>query len=243
MSYLENEKINWWNVLFFPLFFVAILWIVKYAEFVFDTSFAEFGIYPREWKGIIGVFTSPLLHGDIKHLFSNSIPMLVLGVGLFYFYKPVAYRVFTFIYLATGIWVWISARPSYHIGASGLVYGLAAFVFLSGVLRKNKYVMAFSLFVVFVYGSLIWGVLPLEVGISWESHLMGALAGIIAAIYYRKIGIQKESYEWEREDYVDEPIEIITDFEIVEVVDSQNSTAEVNVVYHYKENDALDNQK
>ncbi|MES2838009.1 MAG: rhomboid family intramembrane serine protease [Bacteroidota bacterium] len=236
MTHLENEKINWWNVLFFPLFFIALLWVVKYAEFVFDVSFAEFGIYPREWKGIVGVFTAPLVHGDVKHLFSNSIPLLVLGAGVFYFYRVVAFRVITFIYLATGFWVWISARPSFHIGASGVVYGLATFIFLSGVLRKNKYLMAFSLFVVFVYGSLIWGVLPLEVGISWESHLMGAIAGIIAAVHYRKIGIQKETFDWEREDYVDDENEIVTDFEIVEIPENKaEEDNSVKIVYHFKD--------
>ena len=237
---IQEEKISWLNVLFFPLFFVALLWIIKYAEFVFDVDLGGFGVYPRKLQGIVGVITSPLIHGDAKHLFSNSIPLLVLGGGIFYFYKQVAYRVFAFIYLASGFWVWIFARESYHIGASGLVYGLATFIFFSGLIRKNKYLMAFSLFVVFVYGSLVWGVLPLEVGISWESHLMGAVAGIIAAIYYRKQGLQKETYEWENEEVAEELIddEMKENSEEAKTNLDENRREEdsstIKIIYHYK---------
>lgn len=197
MDLKAQQRSKQFHTWFFPVAFVFVLWVVKSIEVVFHKELFRFGLYPREVKGLIGVLAAPLLHGDFSHLFSNTIPLLVLGAGLFYFYRQIGYKVFLFIYLVSGLWVWISARPSYHIGASGVVYGLATFLFLSGVIRQHKYLMAFSLFVVFLYGSLIWGILPLQQGISWESHLMGALAGIVCAIYYRKTGLQKEQFVWE----------------------------------------------
>ncbi len=205
MTLTNAEKSKQFHTWFFPVCFVFILWIVKLVEIVFHIELYTFGLYPREWKGISGVFLAPLLHADIGHLFSNSIPLLVLGAGLFYFYRQIGYKVFFSIYLITGLWVWVSARPCFHIGASGIVYGLASFLFFSGLLRGNKYLMAFSLFVVFLYGSLIWGVLPIQIGISWESHLMGAAAGLLCAYYYRKIGLQKEEFIWEDDGVEEDP--------------------------------------
>ncbi len=199
MTLSAAEKSKRFHTWFFPISFVFLLWIVKLIEEVFHIELFTFGLYPREIKGITGVFMAPLLHADFGHLFSNTVPLLVLGAGLFYFYRQIGYKVFFSIYLITGLWVWVSARPSYHIGASGVVYGLASFLFFSGLIRGHKYLMAFSLFVVFLYGSLIWGVLPLQIGISWESHLMGAAAGLLCSFYFRKIGLQKEVFVWEED--------------------------------------------
>ncbi len=230
----STEKSKQFHTWFFPIAFVFVLWVVKLCEVVFHQEFYQFGVYPREMKGLLGVFLAPLLHGDFGHLFSNTIPLLVLGAGLFYFYRQIGYKVFFSIYLISGLWVWVSARASFHIGASGVVYGLAAFLFFSGVIRKHKYLMAFSLFVVFLYGSMIWGVLPLQVGISWESHLMGAIAGILCAFYYRKIGLQREVFIWEdeTEDSGDD-----AHWKIIEAENSapEESNQELTIQYHFKE--------
>jgi membrane associated rhomboid family serine protease len=211
------EKSKIFHTFFFPVLFVFMLWLIKFIEIVFDYPLYNLGVYPRHLKGIIGVFTAPLVHANFGHLVSNSIPLFVLGSGLFYYYRTVAYKIFFLILFATGFWVWVSARPSYHIGASGVVYGLASFMFLSGAIKKNMSLAAFSLVVVFLYGNMIWGVLPVMPHISWESHLMGAIAGVVMAVHYKSLGPQKTTYQWETEE--DEPIEELD--VSIEIVDTE----------------------
>jgi len=158
------------------------------------------GIFPLKVKGLIGIVTAPLIHSDFEHLIANSIPILILGTGVFYFYNKVAYKVFFLSYLIANIWIWFGARQAYHIGASGLVYSFASFLFFSGVFGKNMKLMAISLLVVFLYGSMIWGVLPIQPQVSWESHLMGAIAGMVLAIYFRNYGPKRMVYSWELEE-------------------------------------------
>ena len=195
---VEREKFL--RAIYFPLFFLLLMWLVKLLEIATEQSFSQWGLQPRTLKGLIGIITSPLLHSDFKHLFNNSVPLLVLGTAIFYFYRVVAYRVFVLSYLITGICVWIGARDAYHIGASGLVYAFASFVFFSGIIRRSINLIAISLLVVFLYGSLIWGIFPIQPGMSWESHLFGGLTGLLLAIYYRKYGPQRKVYEWEEEE-------------------------------------------
>jgi membrane associated rhomboid family serine protease len=173
---------------------------VKIVEIVLQLDFASLGIFPLKIKGLIGIITAPLVHEDFGHLISNSGPILILGTGLFYFYNKIAYKVFFLVYLITNIWIWLGARYAYHIGASGLVYSLASFLFFSGIFSKNIRLMAISLLVVFLYGSMIWGIFPLQPHISWESHLLGAVCGIVFAVYYRDQGIRQKKYSWEFED-------------------------------------------
>lgn len=198
----ENQK-RILHSLIFPIFFLVILWIVKISEVLLDKDFAYLGIFPLKAKGLIGIFTAPLIHSDFEHLIANSIPILILGTGVFYFYNKIAFKVFFLSYFIANIWIWFGARQAYHIGASGLVYSFAAFLFFSGVIRKNVRLMAISLLVVFLYGSMIWGVLPIQPHISWESHLMGAIAGMILAFYYKDQGPKRKMYSWELEDEED----------------------------------------
>lgn len=232
----QKEERKWYLVLFFPMLFVFLLFFIKYLEFIFQTDFYSFGVYPRKIKGLIGIFAAPLIHGGWEHLISNAVPILVLGGGLFYYFKDLGYKIFFSIYLATGLWVWVSARPAYHIGASGVVYGLVSFFVLSAVLRKNKYLLFFSLLVIFLYGSLIWGVFPLKPNISWESHLMGMIAGLFMAIYYRKIGLQRELFSWEINPESDD-VEYDwsgNENELEEKVDEAPSP-QPKIIYHFKE--------
>ena len=182
------EKRKFLHSLVFPGFFLFVIWFVKFIEFILQTEFTTLGIYPLHLKGIKGILTAPLVHADINHLTDNSIPLFVLSLAIFYFYREVAYKVFFLIYFISGFLVWIAGREAYHIGASGIVYGFAAFVFFSGVIRRNRNLMAISLLVTFLYGSMVWGVLPFDYKISWESHLMGALTGSAIAWIYRKEG-------------------------------------------------------
>ena len=189
---------------FYPVIFLLILWLIKIIELVFSLNLATYGLYPLQLKGIPGILTAPFIHADLSHLLANSIPLLILGALLFYFYKEIAWPVLLFLYLLTGIWVWALARgTAAHIGASGIIYGMASFLFLSGIIRREAPLMVITLLVTFLYGGLIWGIFPQffpAQRISWESHLMGLLAGIVLAIYFRKSGPQRKKYEWEDED-------------------------------------------
>jgi len=183
------------------LLLVAVLWIVKLIELKSGHLFVDHGVFPRTFSGLKGVITSPFIHGDFKHLISNSIPLLVLGAILFYFYKSLAYKVFIWVFFLGGFWLWLGGRDSFHIGASGLVYGLTTFLFFSGVFRRDTRLMALSLLVVFLYGGMVWGIFPLVKGVSWEAHLFGSLAGLLLAVVYRFEGPQRKLYEWEKPEF------------------------------------------
>jgi membrane associated rhomboid family serine protease len=187
----------------FPFLIVLLMWAVRLIETIGGYDFAFLGIYPLTWKGLPGIITTPFVHADFSHLMANTVPMLVLGTALFYFYRDIAFRILAMIWIFTGIWIWIGAREAWHIGASGIVYGLAAFIMVSGIVRRHSGLMAIALVVVFLYGGLIWGIFPEffpNERISWESHLFGLIAGVAMAIYYRKEGPQRRKYEWEDEE-------------------------------------------
>ncbi len=197
---MKEDKKRFYYSAIFPLFFLFILWTIKIAEVLLNVDLAFLGIFPLRAKGLIGIITAPLIHSDFGHLTANSVPILILGTGLFYFYNKVAFKVFFLSYLIANIWIWFGARQAYHIGASGLVYSFASFLFFSGMIQKNIRLMAISLLVVFLYGSMVWGVLPIQPHISWESHLMGAIAGMVLAFYYRELGPKRKKYSWEIEE-------------------------------------------
>lgn len=182
-----------------PLYLALLLWVVKWVEYKFGYNFAYFGIRPDSLVGLRGVLFSPFIHGDIPHLLSNTMPIILLSSVLFYFYDSIAWRVLVFSWLLSGVLTWFIGRESYHIGASGLIYALAFFLFFSGLFRKNKRLMAISLIITFLYGGLVWGVFPNETRISWEGHLSGALSGTVLAFLFRNMGLQKETYNWEFE--------------------------------------------
>jgi membrane associated rhomboid family serine protease len=199
---MHEEKQRFINSLLYPTIFLLIIWLVKIIEVTFKSDFYVYGIFPLTAGGLKGILLSPFIHGDFSHLISNSLPLLVLGAALFYFYRSVAFRVLIFSMLITGFWVWIAARPSFHIGASGIIYSLAAFLFTSGVIRKHPRLMAISLLVVFIYGGMVWGIFPIKERVSWESHLMGMTCGIFLAFFFKKHGPQRKLYSWDYEDEV-----------------------------------------
>jgi membrane associated rhomboid family serine protease len=154
---------------------------------------------PRKLHGLIGIITAPLIHSGFSHLTSNSLPLLLLGIGILYSYPKSAVKVLSLIYIVPGIFVWFFARPAYHIGASGLIYGFVSFLFFSGIIRRDTRSIALALIVTFLYGSIIWGIIPQNSGISWEYHLFGSLTGIACSIIFRKSDPYKR-YDWEDED-------------------------------------------
>jgi len=200
MERLQNLKFSP-IVLAIPLYFVLFLWIIFWFEMKYGYNFNKYGIYPRTFKGLRGIVFSPFIHGDIKHLYHNSIPLFVLLLALIYFYRSIALKIVVYGALISGFLTWVFARSSYHIGASGIIYLLFSFLFFSGVFRKNSRLIAVALVVIFLYGSMIWYILPVKEGVSWEGHLFGFLVGLFFSFIYRKKGLQKFKYQWEKEDY------------------------------------------
>ncbi|HYX05792.1 MAG TPA: rhomboid family intramembrane serine protease [Bacteroidales bacterium] len=241
-----TEKRRFIHSLVFPTFILLIFWLVRISESVLQIDLSFLGVYPLTLKGVPGIFLAPFIHGSFNHLINNSIPFFVLSVAIFYFYRGISYRIFFLVWIITGIWVWVSAREAYHIGASGLIYGFASFLFFSGVIRNDIRLLAISLLVTFLYGSMIWGVLPLKPQISWESHLSGGIAGLVLAIIYRKQGPEKITFSWdsEPENLPEDPEE---DEEYQDILPENNPDPEktpekrnnpyLKIVYKYKGND------
>ena len=235
------------TTLFYPLLFLLSIWIIFFIEQYNDLNFANYGILPRTAEGLKGIITSVFIHGDVEHIASNSIPLLVLGMMLFYFYKKIAKATFVWIWVVSGIWLWLGGRntidhPTYHIGASTLIYGLATFLFFSGVFRRHLRLMVVSAMVVFLYGSIMWGIFPLKTEISWEGHLFGSLAGVLVAFNYRKEGPQRRVYHWEDEDD-DDDFYLIEQAQILEKLkENQESKPPDDVIINfiYKEKDKDD---
>lgn len=177
-----------WPGLWLPLLFLCIMWTTEIIESVLGLRLSYLGVLPRTIGGLKGVFLAPFLHGEWSHIISNSLPFFVLSAILFIAYRRVAYTVFILIYLLTGMFVWLLARGgTFHIGASGLVYGLFGFIFFSGIFRGDIKSIALSLIIAFFYGGMVYGVFPGQPGISWESHLLGAVAGAWLAYMFRKV--------------------------------------------------------
>jgi membrane associated rhomboid family serine protease len=180
--------------------FVAVLWLVHLMNWGLDLDPLPFGLRPREWPGLVGIVTAPLMHADLAHLVANSVPLLLLGATMLFLYPHSTLRVLPAVYLGTGVLVWLFGRDSVHIGASGLVYGLVGYVFVAGLLRRDRRAIAASLMVVMLYGSLAWGVLPIQPRTSWETHLAAAVIGVLAAFALRRLDVPpRKRYTWEDE--------------------------------------------
>ncbi len=192
---MRNTTSKLFFSLLFPTMFVLLLWGIKLYEIVENTNFIGYGLFPRSMHGLVGIFIAPLIHINTSHLLANSVPLLILGSITLFFYRSIAFQIFFWVYFMTGIWVWVAARNYYHIGASGIIYGFETFLFFSGVFRKDTRLLGLSLFVVFLYGSTVWGMLPFKNHVSWESHFLGALAGLITAYHFRNEGPLSRKYD------------------------------------------------
>lgn len=182
--------------------FTALLWLIKLIEVMAGISLVQYGIYPGSLQGLPGIVFAPLIHSSFSHLFANTAPLLILGTALLYGYPRSARIVIPAVYLVTGLSVWLFARPVWHIGASGLTFGFMFFVFSIGALRWDRKAIALSMIVFLLYGGMIWGVLPGRPGISFESHLSGAIIGLVLALLLRKADPRppEKKYSWEDED-------------------------------------------
>ncbi len=175
---------SWFGSSVVPFRLVFLMWAVFYLEYVLGWPLAHYGIIPRTLQGLIGIFTAPLIHGDVLHLISNTIPMLFLGSILFFIYGKIGGQVFFRAYFWTNILVWIFAFPGIHIGASGVVYALAFFLIFFGLFKRDFVSLIISIIVILVYGGIFFGLFPGDPRISFESHLAGALVGIVSAFTF-----------------------------------------------------------
>lgn len=198
----DEDQLNIVKSIFIvPAIYVISIWLIYWVEINFDFNFNKFGVFPRTFKGFRGVFLTHFIHSDINHLFNNSIPLFVLLSSLFYFYREISYKILFIGGFFTGFITWIIARESYHIGASGIVYLLFSFVFFSGIIRKHYRLVALSFIIIFLYGSMIWYVLPIKEGMSWEGHLSGFIVGLFLAIIYKNKGIVKIEHQFIETDF------------------------------------------
>lgn len=228
---------------------LAFMWLFYWADFLFVYDFHQLGVVPKRLSGLKGIFFMPWIHAhsDAKHILNNSVPALLLITLLFYSYKEIALRILLFSWLFTGIFLWVFGpdNGAHHIGMSGVIYSLTAFLFTSGVLRKYLPLQALALFIVFLYGSMIWGIFPTKERISWEGHLSGMIVGVFLAFYYRKLGPQRPKYQYEIEKELGieppdlegmylEKLRLQEEEEQRKLEESRNISSEIIVTYEFK---------
>lgn len=196
----DNKKI-WW-VFVQPFLFVAMLWAIYGLDIYFDLDLYQYSLLPRDYMQWFGILTFPLIHGGLDHIAGNTLSIFVLLAGVRYFFPQLFGKVFWLSFIFPGIITFYIARPSFHLGASGMVYSLVAFLFFSGMIRLNRYLLALSMLMVFLYGNSVWYIFPIEDGISWEGHLSGAIVGLFLAIVFRKM--EPTLYAKEKEYFKDD---------------------------------------
>lgn len=186
--------------------FVALVWLLQLANWALGLDATPFGVRPRTIEGLAGILFAPLSHSGFEHLLANTIPLAVLGTAMLHLYPRASPVVLPWVYLAPGVAVWLFGRDAIHVGASGLIYGLTAYVFFAGLLRRDRRAIAASLVVAFLYGGAIWGVMPLKQTDSWETHLAAAVIGVVLALLLRHRDVPpKVLYTWELHDDPDAP--------------------------------------
>jgi membrane associated rhomboid family serine protease len=197
----EQARANFRLAFKIALAFVTLLWLIQLTNWGLDLGLERFGVRPRQLAGLLGILLAPLLHASFAHLAANSLPLLVLGTGFLYLYPSSSLTVIPAVYLGSGTAVWLFGRAADHIGASGLIYGLASYMFVAGLLRRDRRAVAASLLVYFLYGTLVWGLFPIQPELSWETHVAAALIGVGLAIVLRRLDIPpRKRYSWEDEE-------------------------------------------
>ncbi|MBC7642687.1 MAG: rhomboid family intramembrane serine protease [Flavobacterium sp.] len=234
------------SVIGIPLYFVVLLWVIYWINIRFHIDFTEYGIYPRTFSGLKGIFFSPFIHGSIEHLYNNSIPLLCLLAALRYFYRQQTYQVVGYGILMSGFLTWLIGRENYHIGASSLIYVLVSFMFFKGLQTKYYRLVALSFTIILLYGGMVWYVFPsANQTISWEGHLSGFLTGFVFSYFYKTPEYQKQIfYDWEHPDFdkskdpfmkhFDENGNFVPTPKIEPVW--EYFTSNINVIYDFKEN-------
>jgi membrane associated rhomboid family serine protease len=234
----------------YPTLILMVIWFSYLADYLTEFNATKLGVLPRTLEGVKGIVFMPFVHApkDFNHIINNSLPFLLLSSAVIYFYREIALKVIVLAWLFSGFGVWFFAvnHGSYHIGVSGVIYALASFVFVSGVLRKFLPLQAMALFVSFLYGGMIWGLFPTNERISWEGHLSGFIIGALLAYFYRKQGPQVPKYQFEIEKELGIPppdlegeywakVRAIEEQQrLQEQAEKQTSSQGFQVVYDYK---------
>ncbi|WP_228234929.1 rhomboid family intramembrane serine protease [Allomuricauda sp. M10] len=228
------------SVVLAPLVAVLCIWSVYWYEVGAGVNLNDYGVYPRKLWGLRGVVLSPFIHGSVEHLYNNTIPLAILLAFLFYFYQKVALKVLVYGVLLSGFLTWSIGRPSYHIGASGVIYVLASFIFFKGILAKYYRLVALSLVVVFIYGSMIWYIFPVREEISWEGHLAGFITGLVLAFLMKAEIPSLIKYDWEKDDFKEEDDPFLKHFDengnFIENMEIQDEPP-IQIRYHYKKSE------
>ena len=233
------------GVIGYPILFVLIIWIVFWFEVRFGFRFNDLGVYPRTFSGLKGIIFSPFIHSSMEHLYYNSIPLFVLSMALFYFYREISWKVILYGILLSGFLTWCIGRPANHIGASGLIYVLMSFILFKGIFAKHFRLIALSLLVVFLYGSMIWYVFPIKENMSWEGHLSGLIVGFVFALVFRKSIAKPKKYKWEEEGYNEDDDPFLKHFDehgnFIEHIEEPPETIEeepnkIRITYQFKRN-------
>ena len=232
------------GVLLLPMFAVLSIWTVFWVEVRFQVNLNDYGIYPRTFKGLRGIVFSPFLHGSVEHLYNNTLPLAILSGALVYFYRSVSAKVLLTGIIISGLITWIIGRPSYHIGASGLIYVLASFIFFKGIFTKHFRLVALSMLIVFIYGGMLWYIFPIKEGISWEGHLGGFITGLALAFILKTDIPPLRKYEWEKEEFSEDDDEFMQHFDedgnFIEKKDElqDQNGPRLNITYHYKKSES-----
>lgn len=237
----EDQPLRRQNYILIPGLLALGMILIFALDSSLELDLYQFGVYPQKAKGLIGIVSSPLIHGSFEHLRNNIISFSVLSGALWFFYPRKALPLLIIAWIFSGLAIWIWGRPSFHIGASGLIYALAAFIFISGLLRSHPNLLALSLLVVFLYGSMVWGLVPLEDGVSHEAHISGALIGLILAVYLRNSPPRDFPKAFSYEDINDDLSEQIEQFgPDYWKADQDSGTQNVRIHYEYKSDEKPD---
>lgn len=197
-SIRENEN-SLFAYSFLPgLLFVVLLWLIALLSYLTEANLSWLGIFPRNFFGLIGIVTGPLIHADLLHLLSNSFPFILLSGFILFQHRKTGVDVLLFVYVISGLLTWFMGRQAYHIGASGVIYGMASYLLFIGFLSRDRGSLAVSLAVLFLYSGLFYGIFPGEERVSWEGHLGGLIAGFVAALTFGSYTKKKET---DAEDY------------------------------------------
>jgi membrane associated rhomboid family serine protease len=234
------------GVLLLPMFAVLLIWIVFMVEVRWQVNLNVYGIYPRTYTGLRGVAFSPFIHSSIEHLYNNTLPLAILLACLVYFYRNITWKILLLGILVSGLITWAIGRPSYHIGASGLIYVLASFIFFKGIRTRHYRLVALSLVVVFIYGGMLWYIFPVLDEISWEGHLGGFVTGLFLAFFVKARVPPSKKYAWEDEEFAEENDPFLKHFDeegnFIENPDDNKTPGgdQPTVKYHYKTRDEGD---
>lgn len=169
----------------YSLIILLVLWVIQVINYLMGGALTTFGILPRSKMGLIGIITAPLIHGGFDHLIANSVPLFILSILLFFFYKKRSLLIFCLIWITAGFLTWLIGRYAWHIGASIMVYALASFLFFGGIFSKKFLLIIVSVFIAVTYYGLLAGIVPSAGPVSWEGHLAGFISGFLWAYIFR----------------------------------------------------------